>query len=147
MMYKLLVVLHLLGSAVWVGGNLILVRAVLPRALSASDPRPVVEYERMFGPLGLVALLVQVFTGLLLARHWVPSLSTYFSEPTLQSRCIILKLALLTAGLVLGGLMHRKLPTLAAPSLRRFAALAWGSALIGVLLVLVGAAVRLNGLG
>ncbi len=147
MMYKVMVVAHLLGSAVWVGGNLILVRAVLPRALGARDPRPVVEYERMFGPLGLIALLVQVVSGLLLARHWVPSLSTYFQEPTLQSRLVLVKLALLTAGLVLGGLMHRMLPTLAAPSLRRFAALAWGSAVIGVLLVIAGAAVRLNGLG
>ena len=145
-LYKLAVILHLLGSAVWIGGNLILVRAVLPRALRDRDPRPILNYERTFAPLGLTALILQVATGLLLARHWVPSLSTYLSEPTLQSRCILLKLALLTASLILGALTHRTLPTLAPATLKKFAALAWANAILGLLLLAAGAAIRLNGL-
>jgi putative copper export protein len=146
MIYKLLVILHLLGSAVWIGGNLILVRAVLPRALRDRDPRPILDYERLFAPLGLTALIIQVATGLLLARHWVPSLSTYFNEPTLQARCILLKLALLTLSLILGALTHRMLPTLAPDTLKKFAAIAWANAILGILLLTAGAAIRLHGL-
>jgi len=38
MTYRLLVALHLLGAAVWVGGHLVLSISVLPRALRARDP-------------------------------------------------------------------------------------------------------------
>ena len=38
MEYKILLVLHLLGSSVWVGGHLILAITILPRALKLHDP-------------------------------------------------------------------------------------------------------------
>lgn len=64
MTYRLLVALHLLGAAVWVGGHLVLSISVLPRALRARDPGIIREFESGFERLGIPALLVQVVTGL-----------------------------------------------------------------------------------
>ncbi|MBI2492153.1 MAG: copper transporter, partial [Candidatus Rokubacteria bacterium] len=71
--YRLLVTLHLLGAAVWVGGHLVLSLSVLPRALRTRDPAIIRDFESAFERVGLPALLVQVLTGLWLALHWVPA--------------------------------------------------------------------------
>jgi putative copper export protein len=60
MTYRLLVVLHLLGASVWVGGHLVLSLSVLPRALRARDPAIISEFESGLERLGIPALLVQV---------------------------------------------------------------------------------------
>jgi len=43
--YRLLIILHLLGASVWVGGHLVLSLVVLPRALHARDASIVREFE------------------------------------------------------------------------------------------------------
>lgn len=150
MMYKLLVIVHLLAGSVWVGGQLILARGVLPGAVRTQDPRPLVGYLRVFGPMGLIALVLLLATGLPLARHWVPSLSGYFDEPTAASRLVIAKLLLLTASLFLGGYAQARLmPELAAGSagaLPRFALVTRANAVLAVLLLVAGAAIRMGGL-
>ena len=56
--YRLLVVLHLLGATVWVGGHLVLSLVVLPRALRARDASVVAEFESGYERIGLPALLL-----------------------------------------------------------------------------------------
>ena len=94
MTYRLLVALHLLGAAVWVGGHLVLSISVLPRALRARDPGIIREFESGFERLGIPALLVQVVTGLGLAYHWAPRVTSWLSPSTPQARLILVKLGL-----------------------------------------------------
>ena len=82
MTYRVLVALHLLGAAVWVGGHLVLSLSVLPRALRARDPAIIREFESGFERLGIPALLVQVVTGLWLAHHWAPDIAGWFAPST-----------------------------------------------------------------
>lgn len=143
MTYRLLVVLHLLGAAVWVGGHLVLSLSVLPRALRARDPAIIREFESGFERLGIPALLVQVVTGLWLAHHWVPDVGGWFSPSTPAARLILLKLALLAATVALA--VHARLrviPRLDAATLRVLAYHIVAVTLLGVALLVVGVAIR-----
>jgi putative copper export protein len=141
--YRLLVALHLLGAAVWVGGHLVLSLSVLPRALRARDPAIIREFEAGFERLGIPALLVQVVTGLWLAYHWVPDVGSWFSPSTPAARLLLLKLALLAATVALA--IHarlRVLPRLDAATLRVLAYHIVAVTLLGVALLVVGVAIR-----
>jgi len=144
--YRLLVALHLLGESVWVGGHLILSLSVLPRALRAHDPMIVSEFESGFERLGIPALLVQVVTGLWLAHHWAPDITSWFSASTPTTRLILVKLALLGATIALA--VHarlRVLPQLDAATLRFLAYHIAAVTLLGVALLVVGVAIRTGG--
>ena len=56
-MHRLLVLLHLLGAAVWVGGHLVLSLTVLPRALRAGDPRILLDFESGYERLGIESVM------------------------------------------------------------------------------------------
>ena len=107
MTYRLLVTLHLLGATVWVGGHLVLLLSVLPRALRARDPAIIREFETGFERLGIPALLVQIVTGLWLAYHWAPHVAGWFSPSTPQARLVLVKLVLLGATVALA--VHARL--------------------------------------
>ena len=143
MTYRLLVALHLLGAAVWVGGHLVLSISVLPRALRARDPGIIREFESGFERLGIPALLVQVVTGLGLAYHWAPRVAGWLSPSTPQARLILLKLVLLAATVALATHARlRVLPTLEAATLRILAYHIVAVTLLGVGLLLAGVAIR-----
>jgi len=141
--YRLLVAIHLLGAAVWVGGHLVLSLSVLPRALRARDPAIIREFESGFERLGIPALLVQVVTGLWLAHYWVPDVADWFSRSTPAARLVLLKLALLAATVALA--VHARLrvvPRLDAATLRPLAYHIVAVTLLGVALLVVGVAIR-----
>lgn len=46
MLYKLMVMLHMLGACVWIGGHAVLVTMVLPSAMRKRQPERVLEFER-----------------------------------------------------------------------------------------------------
>jgi len=141
--YRLLVVFHLLGATVWVGGHLVLSLSVLPRALRAHDPAIVREFESGFERIGIPALLVQVVTGLWLAYHWAPHVAGWFSPSTPQAQLVLAKLALLAATVVLA--VHARLrivPRLDAATLRFLAYHVVAVTLLGVALLVVGVAIR-----
>ena len=141
--YRLLVTLHLLGGAVWVGGHLVLSLSVLPRALRTRDPAIIRDFESAFERVGLPALLVQVLTGLWLALHWVPSVADWFPPATPQAALILVKLALLAATLALA--VHarlRVLPRLDAATLPLLAYHVVLVTLLGVAFLVVGVAMR-----
>ena len=143
MTYRLLVVLHLLGATVWVGGHLVLSLSVLPRALRARDPGIIREFESGFERLGIPALLVQIVTGLWLAYHWAPDVAGWFSPSTPQTRLVLLKLVLLAATVALA--VHARLrivPQLDVATLRFLAYHVVAVTLLGVALLVVGVAIR-----
>jgi len=144
--YRLLVVLHLLGAMVWVGGHLVLSLSVLPRALRARDPAIVRDFESGFERLGIPALLVQVVTGLWLAYHWTPRVADWLSRSTPQARLVSIKLVLLAATVVLA--VHARLrviPRLDSATLRFLAYHIVAVTLLGVAMLVVGVGIRTGG--
>ena len=74
---NVLLYLHILGAAVWVGG-LIVVGALVPTIRNVTPDREVVRaVARRFGVVSWIALAVQVTTGslLLFDRVWTTTLS------------------------------------------------------------------------
>lgn len=146
MVYMVLVLLHLLGASVWIGGHIVLVSVVMPTARRERDPRRIVEFERGFGRVGIVALIVQLATGLWLADRWLGGWQNILRQPTPASHLVLAKLGLLAATLVLAGhAYHRILPRLDRARMRSFALYAWATTILAVLLLIVGASIRLGG--
>jgi uncharacterized membrane protein len=62
-MHHLFLILHLIGSMVWVGGHIILATRYLPAAIKNNDVHTISNFEKKFEPIGIPALLIQVITG------------------------------------------------------------------------------------
>jgi putative copper export protein len=147
-MYRVLVIAHLLGASVWVGGHLVLALTVLPRALRANDAAIVSDFEGGFEKIGIPALLVQVATGVWLALHWLPDPSTWFDAATPQARLVLAKLACLAA--TVGLAAHARLriiPRLDATTLRPLAWHIRAVTAIAIAFVVLGVGIRTGGFG
>ena len=145
-MYRLLVVLHLLGATVWVGGHLVLSLVVLPQALRARDASIVREFESGYERIGLPALLLQALTGVWLALHWVPDLRGWLAPASLHGWLVVVKLGLLAATLALAAhARFRLVPALDAGGLSTLAYHIVGVTLLGVAMLVTGVAIRTGG--
>ena len=144
--YRLLVFLHLLGAAVWVGGHLVLSLVVLPRALRARDASIVSEFESGYERIGLPALVLQVITGVWLALHWVPDVRGWLAPASLHGWLVLVKLGLLAATLALAAhARFRLVPALDGEGLSTLAYHIVGVTLLGVAMLITGVAIRTGG--
>jgi len=144
--YRLLVVLHLLGATVWVGGHLVLSLVVLPRALRTREASIVAQFESGYERIGLPALVLQVITGVWLALHWVPDIRTWLAPASLHGWLVLVKLGLLAATLALAAhARFRLVPTLDAGALSPLAFHIVGVTLLGVAMLITGVAIRTGG--
>lgn len=103
---KWLVLIHVLGAAIWAGGHLVLSVGFLPKALRERDLSVITFFESRYERIGLPALLVQVITGLWMAAIYVP-VGEWLSLATPHHRFLWIKLGLLFATLVLA--IHARL--------------------------------------
>ena len=114
----LLVIVHALAATVRTGGHLVLDLGVLPRALRAQSAAQIRAFEEVFEPLGLTALAIQVLTGLWMGWIVLPGFRGLFSPATPIGMLVGVKLLLLA-----------------------------GTAALAIAFVVVGALIRLGGLG
>lgn len=127
-----LLFLHLLGASVWVGGHLVLLLGVLPKAMLARDPAPVLAFEKIYERIGVPALLLQVVSGLWLASLWLTPAEWFGDTPL--ARLVQAKLLLLVATLALGA--HARLSLIPRLDAQRLAQL--GMHIVMITLVAVG---------
>ena len=90
--YKYILILHVLAATVWTGGHLVLAVAILPGALKNKSSRSLMEFEFSFEKVGIPALIIQVATGLWLAYNIMPSVSSWLAFDNPISRLILSKL-------------------------------------------------------
>ncbi len=118
---KWLILLHVLGATIWVGGHLILAIGFLPQALSKKNPASILDFEKHFERIGIPALLLQVITGVWMALIYVP-FTEWWSLGTSHHVYLWTKLGLLASTIVLAihvrffilpKLTSEKLPALA----------------------------------
>ncbi len=145
--YRILVVLHLLGATIWVGGHLVLALTVLPRAMRASDPAIVRDFESGYERIGIPALLLQIVTGIWLAQRWIPSAAGWIAPATPQAWLVVAKLALLVITAALGAHARlRIIPRLDASRLPALHAHIVAITIVAVLFLVLGVGVRTGGL-
>lgn len=87
-----LLLLHILGACVWIGGHLYLMLIIVPTALKHHNPQALLNFEASFEKLGMTALITQVITGLIMANHFLPNWSQLFDHTQDVSVLITLKL-------------------------------------------------------
>lgn len=116
-MYATILLLHVLGATLWTGGHLVLTLSILPGAIKNNDPQPLLDFESRFEKLAMTALAVQVTTGMMLARHYLPNPALWFAEAQPFSAIIKAKMLLLLLTLLVAlNARFRVLPQLAALS-------------------------------
>lgn len=147
MLYKIPLLLHILGATVWTGGHLVLAVTHLPEALKQRDPELILQFEERFEGFGLAALLLQVITGLYLTWIYFPGFRDLLAFDSIASTYIGLKLGLLLCTLALA--IHARffvIPNLTKENLSALAFHIIGVTTLAVLLVILGAGIRLGGL-
>jgi hypothetical protein len=114
---KWLILLHILGASVWAGGHLILSIGFLPKALKTRDISIILNFEQHYERIGILALLIQIITGISMALIYVP-FSAWGSLATPHHVYLWTKLGLLGPTMALG--IHARLfiiPTLTVEKL------------------------------
>ncbi len=146
-MIKWIILLHVLGAAIWTGGHLVLAIGFLPRALKHRDPEIINRFEETFEKIGIPALLTQVATGLYMAWFFGQGFLGWFGFSNHFSVHISLKLILLFVTLVFA--VHARLfiiPKLTQHNLRFLAWHIITVTVLSVLFVAVGVSYRTGGL-
>jgi putative copper export protein len=142
--YKYLVLLHVLGATVWVGGHLVLALGFLPRALKNKDLSIIRNFEEHYERVGMPALLIQVITGFWLAYIYYPDLSDWISFQNHHATLTTIKLILLTLTLVVA--IHARffiIPKLSEENLSAMAMHIVIITILAVLFVVTGLSFRL----
>ena len=95
MSHHLLLVIHLISMAVWVGGHLYLAVRILPEVLRIRDSEKLLRFEKSFEPLGMPALLLLVITGIWMSLQFGITWNEWFDFDSPMERVISIKLILL----------------------------------------------------
>ncbi len=103
---KWLVLFHVLGATIWVGGHLILSIGFLPKAMKEKNVKIILDFEKEFERVGIPALLLQTVTGFWMALTYVP-LSDWWSLSTPHHLYLWIKILLLVC--TLGFAIHARL--------------------------------------
>ena len=142
-MFNYLLILHLLGAAIWTGGHLILALVILPKVLSSRNLDALLQFEQQFEKIGMPALAIQVITGLWMAHNILPNVSAWFAFDNDISILIGIKLILLLMTATVA--MHARfwvIPRLSADNLNGFAVNIVLVTLLSVTFVVVGTLFR-----
>jgi uncharacterized membrane protein len=121
-MMKWLVLLHVLGATIWVGGHLILSLGFLPAAWKQKDVSSLLFFERRYERMGISALLVQLITGIWMATLYVP-MKDWWSLQTTHHYYLWIKIGLLALTLVVA--VHARIYVLPGITNARFSWLAF----------------------
>lgn len=143
-MHHLLLIIHLLSAAVWVGGHIFLCTGILPEALRHKDVERILQFEKVYEPIGLPALVLLVITGVIMVLQLgiLPRFWFQFSNRT--ERIISFKIILLlcTVALALSAQL-RVIPVIKKPGkLFEMALHIVAVTLIGITLLVLGSFIR-----
>lgn len=144
MLHKWLVILHVLGATIWVGGHLILSIRFLPAGLRKKDPDIIKAFEQKYETIGIPSLALQVITGVWMALNYNSNLIGFANgiETAISIKLILLLTIVLLA-------IHARffiLPKLSADKLVSLAGHIIAVTLISVVLLYLGVSIRFGGI-
>ena len=146
MLFSVLVILHILAATVWTGGQLLLNLRVLPDALKEKSVAQVRSYEKMFEPLRVTSLAIQVISGLWLTWIYLPGGRGLFSFQTPITSLLTTKLILLAIAFALA--LHAQIRLIPNLNDDNLIELSWhirSITTVSIAFVIVGAGIRLGG--
>ncbi len=142
-MFLLFLVLHLLGAVIWTGGHLTLALTALPAARAQSSTELLKSAWRRLDKLALPFLGLQVLSGLYLLHRLVPDPGQWFNMKSPVTHVFMTKLLLLVFTLAVVGWSHAKRKQAPADQPGALAAPLWTVTILGILLIVAGAAFRI----
>lgn len=136
---SVLIILHILGASIWIGGLLIMALGVLPKAKKANNSSLLKDYEGSFHILGMIALTLQFLTGFRLAMIYAGGMKGLFDFSNHAAVLFIWKfvLILLTMGLFV--IFKKKtLSTLTDSNISSASVMVWILTIIALALMILG---------
>lgn len=147
MSHHLLLILHLLGATIWVGGHLVLAIGILPEVLRKKDPEILLNFERKFEKIGIPALLVMVISGIWMAYQFGIDFSKWFQFANPIETVVSLKISLLLLTVLFAlSANFFVLPKLSPKNLGLMAFHIISVTVIGVAMLILGSFVRYGGI-
>lgn len=147
MSHHLLLILHLLGATIWVGGHLILAIGILPEVVRKKDPEILLNFEKKYEKIGMPALLVMVITGIWMAYQFGFGISTWFHFANPVETVVSLKLLLLFTTILFAlSAQIFVLPKLSPKNLKLMAFHIISVTTIGILMLVLGSFIRYGGI-
>jgi len=146
-MNQLLIILHLLGASIWIGGHLILCLRFLPKAIKEQNVEVITSFEKQYETIGIPSLLIQIVTGILLSYQYGVGWQDWFSFKGSIETVVSIKLSLLIFTLILAA--HARIfiiPKLSLKNLNFMAFHIVAITLTGIVMLVIGTFVRSGGL-
>lgn len=98
---KYLILMHLVGACIWVGGHLYLAIAIVPKCIKNKNSDEIMEFESKFEAVGLPALATQIITGILMSMYFVANFWDLFKFDSYHNNIIAAKLIFLLITILL----------------------------------------------
>jgi len=136
---SVLVILHILGASIWIGGMLIMALGVLPKAKKAKSASLIKDYEGSFHILGMIALTLQFLTGFRLAMIYTGGMKGLFDFSNHLAVLFVWKLALLILTMVLFVVFKKKtLAKLTDENIGSASNMIWNITIFAIALMVLG---------
>ncbi|MEZ4724873.1 MAG: hypothetical protein R2863_09495 [Candidatus Kapaibacterium sp.] len=136
---SVLVILHILGASIWIGGMLIMALGVLPKAKKSNDASLLKNYEGSFHILGMIALTIQFLTGFRLAMIYAGGMKGLFDFSNHLAVLFVWKLVLILATMGLFVIFKKKtLSSLESDKISNATSMIWLLTLISIALMVLG---------
>ncbi len=149
MSHHLLLIIHLMAAAVWVGGHLYLSICVLPKAWKEKSATPILSFEKSYSNIGLPSLVLLVITGIWMSVQFgiYPAQWFSFSNPLERVVSIKILFLLLTVLFALSAQLRiiSKLKT-SNSKLTEMMIHAISVSLIGITMLIMGTFIRYGGI-
>ncbi len=144
-LHLIVLLFHVVGATVWVGGHLVLALTVLPRAFASRSIEELRAFETGYERVGIPALLTQVVTGVWLATDLLP-VAEWANLHSPVARAVLAKLGLLALTVLLAADARlRLIPSLTPKRLGALALHIVPVTVVSVLFVVVGVLFRVGG--
>jgi putative copper export protein len=134
-----LIILHILGASIWIGGMLILALGVLPKAKKAKSSAILRNFEGSFHILGMTALTVQLLTGFRIAMIYAGGMKYLFDFTNHAAVLFVWKMLFIILTMVVFVLFKKKtLANLTDENVSSASAMVWVLALLAIGLMILG---------
>ncbi|WP_026729670.1 hypothetical protein [Flavobacterium denitrificans] len=146
-LHHIVLILHLLAAAVWVGGHLLLAICYLPTALKKKDPQIILNFEKKYETLGMSSLVLLIITGICMAYDFGATFETWFSFKSGIEKVVSFKLILLFLTFICAiCAQFFVLPNLNETNIRKMAVIIISVTTIAVTMLILGSTIRYGGI-
>lgn len=133
-----LLILHLLGASVWLGGLMIFAIGVVPKARKEGSIARTRSFESSFHILGMIAITIQFLTGFRLAMIYVGGMKGLFDFSNHGAVLFLWKLILILVSMAVFIIFKKKLKAAADDNPCSVSPFVWLMLVLAIALMVLG---------